>query len=146
MFLKSPEKLMKTLLLVLFILQLAACSKPQSDEARILQQITKLQSAIENHSRSDFMAVIDGDYYDRLNTDRKSLQRMLMGFFLRYRDIAVFVTNTTIDIQQIRAQAQSQVVVSGGAGIVPDKARHYQVSSCWKKVSDEWLLSCLEWE
>ncbi len=112
----------------------------------IRQQIDILQEAIENHSRGDFMAVIDQDYRDRLNPDRKALQRMLQGFFFRYKDISVLVSHSAISIQAIRAEAVSQVVISGGQGIIPDNARHYQVTSCWKKISGEWLLNCLEWE
>ena len=92
------------------------------------------------------MDIIDEQYQDRLNSDRKSLQRMLLGFFLRYKDISVYVSATEINIQQIRADAQSQVIVTGGKNLIPENARHYQVHSCWKKISDEWLLSCLEWE
>ena len=112
----------------------------------IQSQIEVLQDAIETHDRGQFMDVIDAQYRDQLNNDRKSLQRMLMAFFFRFKDISVYVSATQIDIQQIRADARSQVLLTGGKHLIPDNARHYQVHSCWKKVSDEWLLSCLEWE
>ena len=125
---------------------LTGCAEKKTDEALIQAQIETLQGAIESHERGKFMAVIDEQYQDQLNNDRQSLQRMLMGFFFRYKDISVYVSATKISIQQIRADAQSQVVVTGGKNLLPESARHYQVHSCWKKVSDEWLLSCLEWE
>lgn len=127
-------------------LLVSGCAEKQSDEDLIQAQIQILQDAIETHDRGLFMDVIDAQYRDQLNNDRQSLQRMLMGFFFRYKDISVYVSATQISVQQIRADAQSQVVVTGGRNLLPEKARHYQVHSCWKKVSDEWLLSCLEWE
>ncbi len=127
-------------------LMLSGCAEQKSDEAMIQAQIEILQNAIETHDRGQFMDVIDTQYRDQLNNDRQSLQRMLMGFFFRYRDISVYVSATQISMQQIRADAQSQVVVTGGKHLIPESARHYQVHSCWKKVSDEWLLSCLEWQ
>ena len=125
---------------------MSGCAEKKTDEALIQAQIETLQAAIESHERGKFMAVIDEQYQDQLNNDRQSLQRMLLGFFFRYKDISVYVSATKISIQRIRADAQSQVVVTGGKNLLPESARHYQVHSCWKKVSDEWLLSCLEWE
>lgn len=125
---------------------MSGCAEKKTDEALIQAQIETLQGAIESHERGKFMAVIDEQYQDQLNNDRQSLQRMLLGFFFRYKDISVYVSGTQISIQRIRADAQSQVVVTGGKNLLPESARHYQVHSCWKKVSDEWLLSCLEWE
>lgn len=125
---------------------LVACADKKTDEALIQSQIENLQQAIENHDRGKFMAIIDEQYHDQLNNDRQSLQRMLMAFFFRYKDIVVYVSATEIDLQSIRADADSQVLVTGGKNIMPESARHYQLHSCWKKVSDEWLLSCLEWQ
>ena len=132
--------------LFLFTVFLVGCSEQQSDEEQIKAQIQLLQQAIENHSRSDFMSVIGEQYYDRLNSDRKSLQRMLIGYFLRYKDISVFVSATQVELIQTRAEAKSQVVITGGKGLIPEDARHYEVKSCWKKDSGEWFLTCLEWE
>ncbi len=125
---------------------LVACDEEKTDEERIVAQIKVLQEAIEAHDSSDFMAVIDSQYSDRLNKTRSSLQKMLLLFFYRYKDISVYVTATKIDLQHIRADAHSQVVLTGGQSLIPENARHYQVKSCWKKVDDEWLLSCLEWQ
>ena len=125
---------------------LVGCSEPQTDEVMIEAKISQLQQAIENHAQSDFMEVIDEHYTDQLNNDRKNLQRMLLGFFLRYKDISVFASGHQIEVNQLRADVQSQVVVTGGEHLIPDSARHYRVHSCWKKVSGEWLLSCLKWQ
>ena len=131
--------------LMLFVSALSGCAKQKTDEAMIQEQIETLQKAIEEHNRGGFMSVIDVSYHDQLNNDPKSLQAMLLGYFLRYKDISVFVSANQIEVTQIRAQVQSQVVVTGGRGLLPENARHYQVSSNWKKVDGEWLLSGLEW-
>lgn len=133
------------LLSLSLIVLMPGCAQKKTDEVLIQEQIELLQEAIETHDRSNFMAVVAPEYSDQINSDRQSLQRMLLGFFLRYKDISVYVSATQINIQQIRADAQSQVVLTGGKHLIPDNARHYQVHSCWKKVSGEWLLSCLEW-
>lgn len=125
---------------------LSGCAEKKSDEAMIQEQIEFLQEAIETHDRGKFMAIIDAQYHDQLNKDRKSLQRMLLAFFLRYKDISVYVSASQFDIRPIRAEVQSQIVVTGGKGLFPENARHYQLTSCWKKNSGAWLLSCLEWQ
>lgn len=135
-----------SLFLIISVGLFSGCTEKKSDEVMIQEQIKVLQDAIETHDRRKFMAVIDSQYYDRLNSDPKSLQRMLIGFFLRYKDISVYVSESSIEIMHVRAEVKSQIVLTGGKGLLPERARHYQVSSCWKKVSDEWLLSCLEWE
>lgn len=132
--------------LAAFCLMSAGCTEKKTDEAMIQEQIERLQEAIETHDRGQFMAIIDSEYHDQLDNNRKSLQRMLLGFFLRYKDISVYVSASRFEVSQIRAEVQSQVVVTGGKGLIPENARHYQVTSCWKKISDEWLLSCLQWQ
>lgn len=134
------------ILSIFFSVFLSGCTEKKTDETLIQEQIKILQEAIETHDRGQFMAIIDTDYSDQINSDRNSLQRMLLGFFLRYKDISVYASATQITIQQIRADARSQVIVTGGKHLIPDNARHYQVHSCWKKVSGEWMLSCLEWQ
>ena len=124
---------------------LSACNEKKTDKELIQEQIEVLQTAIEEHDRGDFMAVIDEQYSDKLNANRSLLQKRLMLFFYRYKDISVYVSGTEIDLQQIRAEAYSQVILTGGSSLIPDNARHYEVKSCWKKVDDEWLLSCLDW-
>ena len=59
---------------------LVACDEEKTDEERIVAQIKVLQEAIEAHDSSDFMAVIDSQYSDRLNKTRSSLQKMLLLF------------------------------------------------------------------
>ncbi len=125
---------------------LVGCAEKKTDEVQIREQIALLQTAIESHDRGMFMDIVDEHYQDQLDNDKKSLQRMLMGFFLRYKDISVYASNTQVELQGIRADADSQVLITGGKNVIPESARHYQVHSCWKKISGEWLLSCLEWE
>ncbi|MCW8930231.1 MAG: hypothetical protein OQL19_08355 [Gammaproteobacteria bacterium] len=125
---------------------ISGCAEKKTDEALIQEQIEVLQTAIETHDRGLFMGVIDKEYRDQLNNTPKTLQRMLMGFFLRYKELSVYVSATQINVQQIRADADSQVVVTGGKNLIPENARHYKVHSCWKKISGDWFLSCLEWE
>ena len=133
------------LLFVFFAFFLSACNEKKTDKELIQDQIKVLQEAIESHDRGDFMAVIDKEYSDKLNANRSLLQKRLMLFFYRYKDISVYVSGTEIDLQQIRAEAYSQVILTGGKSLIPENARHYQLTSCWKKVEDEWLLSCLDW-
>lgn len=142
----GKSDLQRLLISVLMGGLLFGCAEQQSDEAMIQAQIDTLQKAIEAHDRGRFMSVIDESYHDQLDNDRKSLQRMVLGLFLRYKDISVYTSANQIDVKQIRAEVQSQVVVTGGSGLIPENARHYQVLSCWKKVDDTWLLSCLEWQ
>lgn len=125
---------------------ISGCSEEKTDEAMIMAQIEILQTAIEEHDRSDFMALIDEQYQDQMNNTRSSLQRLLMIYFYRFKDISVYISATQINVQSIRADAHSQVVITGGKNLIPERARHAQVHSCWKKVSGEWLLSCLEWQ
>ena len=125
---------------------LSGCSEQKTDEVMIQEQIDNLQEAIETHDTGRFMSVIDETYQDQLNNDRKALYRLLLGYFLRYKDISVFVSASQIEVTQIRAEVRSQLVVTGGRGLLPEDARHYQVISCWKKTEGEWLLNCLEWQ
>jgi hypothetical protein len=146
--LKENRTMRLFVLLIFFFVSsfLSGCSEKKDDKTLILEQIENLQSAIEKHNNGDFMDNVDAQYQDQLNNNRKSLQRMLLGFFLRYKDISVFTSAHQFDINSIRAEVNSQVVITGGKNLIPESARHYQVLSCWKKESDEWLLSCLKWQ
>ena len=136
----------KIILLSVLLLLISACSQPKNDETLILEQISILESSIEQHNHSDFMDIVASNYHDPINNNKKSLQAMLLVYFLRFKDISVLLSNTTVEIHSIRTDAHSQVIITGGQGLIPDTARHYKVHSCWKKEADVWLLSCLEWQ
>ena len=54
------------------VVMISACSEKKTDEELIQEQITRLQEAIETQDRRQFMAVIDSEYSDQINSDRQS--------------------------------------------------------------------------
>jgi len=135
------------LLLVVITLFVSACGDSASDEDKIKNQLQAGVIAIESRNSGDALDIVSETFTDQDNNTRKDLHRILMGYFLRYKDIGVFYTNTAIEIKSPGyAEATFNVVLTGGEHLIPDDARHYDVHSCWRNISGEWLLSCLRWE
>jgi len=103
-----------TLILLLSLMSgllLSGCAEEKTDEVLIQEQIDVLQKAIETHDRNRFMDVIDEQYQDQLNNNQKTLQRMLMGFFLRYKDISVYASSNPVLLNALKNHQWQEVFV-----------------------------------
>lgn len=144
--------MIKSFLVASLVFLLSACGKTPPEEA-IGKNIDELQLAIQEkdnggvreHLSSQFRGF--GERGTQLDAD--NVRQYLAGIFLRYRNINVLISNTSIAVAEYdpyRATSTSSVVVTGADGLIPDTARVYQVKGTWVLEEDEWKLLEVAWD
>jgi hypothetical protein len=81
--------------------------------------------------------------------DKAGVQRLLAGYFLRYRHIGVVVSGLTVTPlahDDTQAWSEAKVLLTGAEGLIPDTGRLYTVRGLWQRDGDDWALRELTWE
>ncbi|MFT5693718.1 MAG: hypothetical protein ACI92E_003061 [Oceanicoccus sp.] len=134
------------ILLILFIF--SGCSELPAEQA-IRSNIEEIESAIEGHRRSDVTKHLSSYFLMNDKIDKKSTQRMLMGAFLRHKNIEIIVSNISIELKKTdshRAMTTATVALVGATNFVPDSGRLYQVTAQWQIENASWRLMTLDWK
>lgn len=134
-------------------MSLMACERP-APEVGIRDAITDIEQAISardnagvrEHLTDDFQGG-PGDAAGSL--DKRGAQRMLAGYFLRYKNIGVVVTAITVEPlahDPEQAWSEATVVLTGTEGLIPETGRAYSVRGLWQYRDGAWRLAQLGWE
>jgi len=137
----------------LLALMLMACERP-APETGIREAIAGIEQAlgardnagVREHLTDDFQGG-PGDAASSL--DQRSVQRMLAGYFLRYKNIGVVVTAISVEPlahDPEQAWSEATVLLTGTEGVVPERGQAYSVRGLWQFRDGEWRLAQLSWE
>jgi hypothetical protein len=139
---------LKNLSLFVFVLFLCACSKTIPEEA-ILASIDAMQMAIDERNTGDVVEHVSDNFSGSHNMGRPELRKMIMGMFLRYKNIHVVVTRMDIQHDPRRpgiANMDGIILVTGAQGLVPQDGRLLNVKGEWQEQKGDWVLAQVEWE
>lgn len=138
-----------TLALALFAtLAIGACSRTDPEQ-QLLATAQALQAAIEARDTGDVMDLVDENFRGSANLDPQSARRLLTATFLRYQNIKVVALAPGVRIDPSAPTLgfiESNVVVTGAQGLIPERAEPYTVRTEWRLVDGDWKLSDLRWE
>lgn len=130
----------------MIVVLLAACSDPQSVEAIIGDNIEQMQEAVESKSADDLLQHVFDGFSSAKGYDKNGLQRILLFYQLRHQRITTLVTNLEIDIAQSGvAKARFNILLTGGAGLLPEQGGFYQVETDWRQEQGAWRLVYADW-
>ncbi|KAA3651319.1 MAG: hypothetical protein DWQ11_14310 [Proteobacteria bacterium] len=132
---------------------LAACEKTSPEQA-IGEAIVRIEQGLAAHQNAAVRAELadafrGGPAADPARLDKAGVQRLLAGYFLRYKNIGVVVTGVSIEpLSHTPDQAWSSasVVLTGADGLIPEAGRIYQVRGLWLREGGAWRLRELQWE
>ncbi len=140
---------LKWLLCLTCVFLLAACSR-SDPQAALDKAVNQLQEALEAKSTNDVLAMLHPDFYAQQPGDnREWAKRTMMATFLRYKNVKVVALKKENALDASvpdTARTQAEVMLAGAEGLIPDSARHYQVTMQWRSVKGEWKLHRLVWE
>jgi len=141
------QGLIKYSLTIFLIVLLSSCGETLDDDTLIRNAIKEMQTAIESKSPMALLSHVADDYSDSAGRNYTSLKGLMLGHFLRNRNkkISVYITAIETDIVGYVATATFNAGVTGGTGILPEKARIVQVETKWRKQDDEWLMTSATW-
>jgi len=132
-------------LIIILLFFFAGCGKTP-DEVLLRQNITDMQTALEQRQAGEFLQYIAEDYQDNYGQDIKSLKRLLLANFIRHSNINTFINNIEITISGGTATITFTATLTGGQGLIPDSGRIYTATTKWRKQSSDWLLFSARWE
>ncbi|GMR09077.1 MAG: hypothetical protein BMS9Abin26_2090 [Gammaproteobacteria bacterium] len=132
-------------LIIILLFFFAGCEKTP-DEVLLRQNITDMQTALEQRQAGDFLQHVAEDYQDNYGQDIKSLKRLLLANFIRHSNINTFINNIEVTISGGTATITFTATLTGGQGLIPDSGRIYTVITKWRKQSSDWLLFSARWE
>jgi len=134
-------------------MMLAACNRPEP-EVGIREAIASIEQAlgardnagVREHLTKDFRG---GPAEAANSLDQREAQRMLAGYFLRYRNIGVVVTAISVEPlphDTDQAWSNATVLLTGAEGLIPETGRAYSVRGLWQFRDGGWRLAQLSWE
>lgn len=141
----SPGKTVCGLLLTLL---LAACSPELSLEQQIVATLKNMEAHIEAGERREFMSYVADDFRGQggeLNHDQ--LNGLLLYQLRRYQRVHAQLLPVTVRPAGVdEAEASFQILLTGGAGLLPESGQLYEVSSLWRFQDGQWLLQSAQWQ
>ncbi len=141
-------------LIVLFVLTAAVfsgCSK-DDESARIEKIITTIQTAGEEKNTAGVLEHLSKSYRDPQGLDYDGVRRLLAGYFFRYPKISVYLNALSITVNNGRAQAVFQAVLTSKektgslADVIPQSLGVWNFEVIFQKESGDWKVISARWE
>jgi hypothetical protein len=127
---------------------LAACSSETSLEQQIVATLNDMEAHIEAGERGDIMDYVADDFRGQggeLNHDQ--LNGLLLYQLRRYQRVHAQLLPVSVQPAGLdEAEASFQILLTGGAGLLPVSGQLYQVSSLWRYQDGQWLLQSAMWQ
>lgn len=133
---------------VLATLLLSACGEKLTVEQQIIATLRNMEYAAEEGQHLDFMSYITDSFGAQQDSmDRREFHRFMIFQINQNRRLQaqffpIFVTETGADA----ASAHFRLLVTGGAGLLPDRGQLFEVETHWIRDGGDWLLNQAEWE
>jgi ketosteroid isomerase-like protein len=134
------------LLLVLAVVGCAcACARTPPEQA-LRDTIAQLQRDIRTRDADAVTSVLADDFVGNEGMDRRGARQLAAGTFLRYREVGAKLGPLQVEMRGDRhATVRFTAAISGGAGLMPQDAQVYQVTTGWRLVDGDWMLTSAEW-
>jgi len=133
---------------VLVVVLLAACGEKLTVEQQVIATLRNMEYAAEEGQHLDFMGYIADTFKGQQGSmDRREFHRFMIFQINQHRRLqaqffAIYVKETGGDT----ATAHFKILVTGGAGLVPDSGQLYEVDTQWQRDGGDWVLSGADWE
>jgi hypothetical protein len=126
---------------------LAGCAPEGTVEEQIEANIAAMEAAGEAGERGAFMDhVADGFEAQEGRMTRDDFRRFLFLQFNQQRRIRAQLFPITVEAQGPNlAEASFNVLVTGGAGLIPDEGQLFSVQTAWVLEGGDWLLWRADW-
>jgi len=127
---------------------LVSCGEKLTVEQQVIATLRNMESAAEEGRHLDFMENIADDFsaqqgsMGRLEFHRFMIFQINQHRRLQAQFFPIYVTETGED----SASAHFKLLVTGGAGLLPDSGQLFEVETEWERDGGDWLLSGADWE
>ena len=133
---------------ILALMSLASCNEKLSVEQQVIATLRNMEYAAEEGQHLEFMTYIadsfDGQHgsMDRREFHRFMIFQINQNRRLQAKFFPIYVKETGED----SAAAYFRLLVTGGAGLLPDSGQLFEVETQWQRDGGDWLLIGADWE
>lgn len=127
---------------------LAACGGELSVEQQVIATLKDMEAAAEEGEHLDFMTYVADSFEGQHGSMRRSdFHRFMIYQLNQHRRLrAQFFPIRVQELEAGKASANFQLLVTGGAGMLPESGQIYDVETHWVLEGGDWLLTRAEWE
>lgn len=145
------KRFVMLLLIPAIIMTMAGCHK-ETDEQKIKKIVTDIQTAAEAKDVKGIINHISKTYKDPQGFNYETIKGLLVGYFLQYPKVSVYINNLEISVENSSARAEFQTILTSGnktgsiKDIVPQSLGMYDFNISLIKESDGWKVISAKWE
>lgn len=145
---KNKRRMKFVIIVVLMGLLLVSCSEELSVEQQVIASLENMEQSAEEGRHLDFMAYVADDFKGQLGSmDRRDFHRFMIFQMNENRRLhAQFFPIHVKQTGAAEAAAQFNILVTGGAGLLPERGQLFKVDTHWRQDGGDWLLSRADWE
>lgn len=140
-----------TILFIFVMVMTAPACHRESEQDRVGKVITDIQAAAEEKDVRKIMDHVAKVYSDPQGSNRETVRRILLGYFLRYPKVSAYVTNLEISVENTSARVVIQAVLTSGkktgsvTDVIPESLGMYLFDVSLKKESGDWKVASAQW-
>jgi len=133
---------------VIAVLLLAACGDNLTVEQQVIATLRNMEYAAEEGQHLEFMTYVAESFGAQQGSmDRREFHRFMIFQINQNRRLQaqffpIFVTETGEDT----ASAHFRILVTGGAGLLPESGQLFEVETSWLRDGGDWDLTEADWE
>ena len=134
--------------LVVAVLLLAACGDELTVEQQVIATLRNMEYAAEEGQHLEFMTYVAESFGAQQGSmDRREFHRFMIFQINQNRRLQaqffpIFVTETG----EGTASAHFRILVTGGAGLLPESGQLFEVETSWLRDGGDWDLAEADWE
>lgn len=136
------------LVTILTVALLAACGEKLTVEQQVIATLRNMEYAAEEGQHLNFMAHVADSFEGLQGTmDRREFHRFMIFQINQHRRLqAQFFPIHVTENSEESASASFKLLVTGGAGLLPDSGQLYEVRTQWSRDGGDWLLNSADWQ
>ena len=132
----------------LAVLLLSACGEKLTVGQQIIATLRNMEVAAEQGQHLEFMTYVADSFGGQSGSmDRRAFHRFMLFQINQNRRLQaqffpIYVTETGEDT----ASAHFRLLVTGGAGLLPDSGQLFEVETQWQRDGSDWVLNEADWQ
>jgi hypothetical protein len=134
--------------LALALLLVAACGEKLTVEQQVIATLRNMEAAAEDGRHLDFIENISDSFSSQQGSmDRREFHRFMIFQINQHRRLqAQFFPIYVSETGKNTASAHFKLLVTGGAGLLPESGQLFEVETAWLRSGGDWLLNSADWE
>lgn len=145
------RRVVTILLIFIIAMTVPGCHK-ETDQDKVKKVITEIQTAGDEKDIRKIMNNLSKTYSDPQGFNYDGIRGLLIGYFFRYPKISVYINNLTISVENTKANAVFQAVLTSGektgsvTDVIPQSLGVWDFDVSLKKESSDWKVTSAKWE